>query len=193
MTGRFASAWIRSAVLAVHVAALAAGLALTWSNLADVANRRTALAQTRDSLDRLGARIAALGRTGAGASPEAAADPFVAGDSATVAGANLQDRVVSAIRGAGGKVTSTQVDTTGAAAVPPTVALSVSCDIPEPALQGLLYDLEAGTPFLFFDQISIQAGRDDAGDGEAAAAGGGGPKRLTLSFVASASWGAGRS
>lgn len=186
MTSRFAPNRIGPAVLAVHLLGLLAGLVLTWSSLADIAGRRAAVAQTRDSLDHLSARIAALGQSGAGVAPAPAADPFVAGDSGTVAGANLQDRVVSAIRAAGGKVTSSQVDMTGATAVPPTVALSVSCDVPEPALQGLLYDLEAGTPFLFFDQISIQAATDDASDGEPAS--GGGPKRLKLSFVVSASW-----
>lgn len=188
---RFASSRIAPVVLAVHLAALVAGLVLTWSSLADIAGRQAALTQTRDSLDRLSARIAALGGSAAGVSPPPAADPFVAGDSGTVAGANLQDRIVSAIRAAGGKVTSSQVDMTGATAVPPSVALSVSCDVPEPALQSLLYDLEAGTPFLFFDQISIQAAQDDAGDGQPVAAGG--PKRLKLSFLVSASWGGDKS
>ena len=33
----------------------------------------------------------------------------------------------------------------------------VSCEIEQSALQQLLYDLEAGMPFLFIDQLMVQA------------------------------------
>jgi len=33
----------------------------------------------------------------------------------------------------------------------------VSCEIEQSALQQLLYDLEAGMPFLFIDQLVVQA------------------------------------
>jgi general secretion pathway protein M len=36
------------------------------------------------------------------------------------------------------------------------VAVTVSCEVEQPALQQLLYDLEAGMPFLFVDQLVAQ-------------------------------------
>ena len=36
------------------------------------------------------------------------------------------------------------------------VGLVVSCEMEQPALQKLLYDLEAGMPFLFVDQLDVQ-------------------------------------
>ena len=36
------------------------------------------------------------------------------------------------------------------------VGLLVSCEMEQPALQKLLYDLEVGMPFLFVDQLDVQ-------------------------------------
>mgnify|MGYP000928129371 CR=1 FL=1 len=36
------------------------------------------------------------------------------------------------------------------------VGLVVSCEMEQPALQKVLYDLEAGMPFLFVDQLDVQ-------------------------------------
>jgi general secretion pathway protein M len=45
---------------------------------------------------------------------------------------------------------------TGAQAKDGFVGLLVSCEMEQPALQKLLYDLEAGMPFLFIDQLDVQ-------------------------------------
>jgi hypothetical protein len=37
------------------------------------------------------------------------------------------------------------------------VNLVASCEVDQPALQQLLYDLEAGMPFLFIDQLVVQS------------------------------------
>jgi general secretion pathway protein M len=49
------------------------------------------------------------------------------------------------------------------------VSLTASCELDQPALQQLLYDLEVGMPFLFVDQLVIQA--PEAGTGQEGAAG----------------------
>jgi general secretion pathway protein M len=36
------------------------------------------------------------------------------------------------------------------------VGLVVSCEIEQPELQKLLYDIEVGMPFLFVDQLDVQ-------------------------------------
>jgi general secretion pathway protein M len=37
------------------------------------------------------------------------------------------------------------------------LSVIASCEIDQPGLQQLLYDLEAGMPFLFIDQLVVQA------------------------------------
>ena len=34
--------------------------------------------------------------------------------------------------------------------------MTVTCDVQQPALQQLLYDIEAGMPYLFVDQFTAQ-------------------------------------
>jgi general secretion pathway protein M len=41
-----------------------------------------------------------------------------------------------------------------------------SCDIDQPNLQRLLYDIEAGMPFLFVDQLVVQTPLSTASSGE---------------------------
>ena len=45
------------------------------------------------------------------------------------------------------------------------VGLTVSCEFDQPALQKVLYDIEAGMPFLFVDQLDVQAPQTAAVDG----------------------------
>ena len=40
-----------------------------------------------------------------------------------------------------------------------------SCEIDQPELQGLLYDIEAGMPFLFIDQLVVQTANASPGAG----------------------------
>jgi general secretion pathway protein M len=54
-------------------------------------------------------------------------------------------------------VLSSQVELEGAEAKNGYISLIASCEIEQPALQQLLYDLEAGMPFLFVDQLVAQA------------------------------------
>jgi general secretion pathway protein M len=41
-----------------------------------------------------------------------------------------------------------------------------SCEIEQPQLQQLLYDLEAGMPFLFVDQLVVQTPLAESGNGK---------------------------
>jgi general secretion pathway protein M len=36
------------------------------------------------------------------------------------------------------------------------IGVIASCELEQPALQQLLYDLEAGMPFLFLEQLAVQ-------------------------------------
>jgi general secretion pathway protein M len=65
-------------------------------------------------------------------------------------------RVASAVSKFGGNVLSTQLDVQSPSSKPGFLSMVASCEIEQPQLQQLLYDLEAGMPFLFVDQLVIQ-------------------------------------
>jgi len=54
-------------------------------------------------------------------------------------------------------VLSSQVELKNADSKDGWINLIVSCDIDPASLQPLLYDLESGMPFLFIDQLVVQA------------------------------------
>lgn len=97
------------------------------------------------------------------AAPGIATDPaptgsaFLEGETVTVAGAALLQRVAGAVARVGGNVLSSQVDVQGTQSKEGYVSLIASCQVDQAALQQLLYDLEAGMPFLFIDQLVAQA------------------------------------
>jgi general secretion pathway protein M len=177
----------QSLALAVHAAGLIAALAVTWLAFADIAAGRQTLRLARETLAQLNARAMAVGGPASGAT-DGLKDPFLGGDTVTVAGANLQERVVAAIRRAGGAVTSSQVDLSDPKATPQRIALSAASELEQSALQGLLYDLEAGAPYLYLDQISVQSARENFG----AAAGTADATRLRISLSVSAYWRGGK-
>jgi len=130
-------------------------LAIAGIAVASVLDHQRALAQTSDLLDQLQGRKA----RGSGTSPLAAehpGTPFLEGPTVTVAGATLLQRVAAAVGNVGGTIQSSQVDVTGTQAKDGFVGLVVSCEMEQPALQKLLYDLEVGMPYLFVDQLDVQ-------------------------------------
>jgi len=60
----------------------------------------------------------------------------------------------AAITKAGGTIQSSQVDVAGSQGG--MVKLQISCEIAQADLQRLLYDLEAGMPFLFVDELTAE-------------------------------------
>ena len=130
-------------------------LLMAGLSIADVLAHRQALAQTSDLLDQLRGRKGAA-KNAAANSAEHPGTPFLEGPTVTVAGANLLQRVAAAVGNQGGSVQSSQVDVSGAQTKDGFVGLVVSCELEQPALQKVLYDLEAGMPFLFVDQLDVQ-------------------------------------
>jgi general secretion pathway protein M len=129
----------------------AAGIALS-----DIVEHQRALEQTSDLLDQLRGRKP---RGGAVSSfvAEHPGTPFLEGPTVTVAGATLLQRVAAAVAGVGGTIQSSQVDALNSAeAKDGSVGLVVSCEMEQPSLQKVLYDLEAGMPFLYIDQLDVQ-------------------------------------
>ena len=146
----------RSRLVAVvlYVAVVGALLATAGVAIVNIFDHQRALAQTADLLDQL------QGRKARGSTSPLAAEhpgsPFLEGPTVTVAGATLLQRVAGAVGNVGGTIQSSQVDVSGTQARDGFVGLLVSCEMDQPALQRLLYDLEAGMPFLFVDQLDVQ-------------------------------------
>lgn len=135
--------------------AIAGGLLVSAGlSIASILDHQRALAQTSDLLDQLQGRKARAGASQVSA--EHPGTPFLEGPTVTVAGAALLQRVATAVANVGGTVQSSQVDVLGTQAKDGFVGLVVSCEMEQPALQKLLFDLESGMPFLFVDQLDVQ-------------------------------------
>jgi len=132
-------------------------LAMAWSGVADILDRRHAIAAASDLLAQLEGRKPSPLAAGAAAAQIPTGSPFLEGQTLTVAGAALLQRVADAVNKVGGNVLSSQVDVQGVQAKDGFVSVLASCELDHAALQRLLYDLEAGMPFLFLEQVVAQS------------------------------------
>jgi general secretion pathway protein M len=83
--------------------------------------------------------------------------PILEGQTATTASAALLQRIAGAITRVGGSVVSTEVEAQGSQSKDDYLRVHATCEIEQSVLQQLLYDIEAGMPFLFVDQLVVQA------------------------------------
>jgi general secretion pathway protein M len=146
---------------AILYVVVVAGLGISaWTTVAEIQARQDEVAETAATLSQLEGRSPQPtrgGRIARSAEPIMAGSPLLEGTTMTVGGANLLQRVASAITKIGGTIQYTQVDLEGPQAKDGFVGVTVNCEVAQPSLQQLLYDLEAGMPFLFIDQIVAQA------------------------------------
>jgi general secretion pathway protein M len=127
---------------------------MTLTSITDVLGRRAAVADAADTLAQLEGRIP---KRGAGADAAVSGSPVLEGPTVTVAGAALLQRVAGAITKVGGNILSSQVELQGPQIKDGFISVTANCDLEQPALQQLLYNLESGMPFLFVDQLVVQA------------------------------------
>ena len=147
----------QSLAVFAYLAAVAVLVALVWSAVDEIRDRRRAVAASSELLAQLEGRRSAPGLRGAGSTgPVPTGSPFLEGQTLTVAGAALLQRVADAVTKVGGNVLSSQVDVQGVQAKDGYVSVLASCELDYTALQKLLYDLEAGMPFLFVEQVVAQ-------------------------------------
>jgi len=126
-----------------------------WTTVAEILARRDAVAATANVLSQLESRNpAAPARDGD--HPAVAGSPLLEGATVTIGGANLLQRVADSVARFNGNILYTQVDLQGTQAKDGFVTVTVSCEVDQPVLQQVLYDLEAGMPFLFVDQLVVQ-------------------------------------
>jgi general secretion pathway protein M len=159
---------VASPIVAATVYAALVLLLLTMvvSSISDILGQRAAVAASLSMLEQLeGRKIqAAKGPSADAAMPSGS--PYLDGATVTVAGAALLARVAGAVTKHGGNVLSSQLDVQGKQAKAGFVSMIASCELDQVALQPLIYDLEAGMPFLFIDQLSIQAPTISSGEGK---------------------------
>lgn len=144
------------ALAAVAYVVLVVGLiGAAWFATADLLDRRQAVADSEAMLAQLERGRAVAAPTATSEAPQGS--PFLEGQTVTLAGASLLQRVAGVVTRVGGNVLSSQVDVQDAASKGGFVSLVASCEVTQPDLQKLLYDLEAGMPYLFVDQLVVEA------------------------------------
>jgi general secretion pathway protein M len=145
----------------VAAAAAYAGLVvillyMVVSSIADVLGQRAEVASSATMLEQLEGRRPAAARGSAGNATMPSGSAFLEGATVTIAGATLLQRVAASVTKFGGNVLSSQVELQGTQSKSGFLSMITSCEIDQPALQPLLYELEAGMPFLFIDQLVVQ-------------------------------------
>jgi general secretion pathway protein M len=143
-------------------------LFMIGSSFTDILNQRAEVSNLRAMLEQLEGHKPDAGRGQSADVAGPAGSPFLEGATVTVAGAALLQHVTTAVTKLGGNVLSSQIDLQGTQAKSGFLTIIASCDIDQVGLQRLLYDLEAGQPFLFVDQLSVQAPAsfESSGDGK---------------------------
>ena len=139
----------------VYVAAVVVLGIVAWLATADLLDQRQAVAEAEELLAQLD-----RGRQSAAPHSEAEApqgSPFLEGQTVTIAGAALLQRVAGAVTKVGGNILSSQVDVKEAQQKAGLVSMVASLELAQPDLQKLLYDVESGMPYLFVDQLTVQA------------------------------------
>jgi general secretion pathway protein M len=141
----------------IYIALVVTLVACVFSALTDIGKRYRSLNASIEILARLEERTsseAAASNRVAGL--ESAESSLLEGQSMTVASASLLQRVTRAISRVGGNVVSSEFEGNAAQSKNGYVKVIATCEIEQSALQQLLYDLEAGMPLLFIDQLTAQ-------------------------------------
>jgi general secretion pathway protein M len=147
----------RPAAVAGYVGLIVVLLGLTVFEVSAIGERRATVSAEEEMLAQMEGRSQSARKNIGSLFTDASGSPFLEGQTVTVAGAALLQRVTAAVSLLGGNVLSSQVDLQKADAKDGWIGLVVSCDIEQASLQRLLYDIETGMPFLFIDQLVVDA------------------------------------
>ena len=145
----------KAAAFGVYVALTALLVGVAATNIVGALDDFAQLNHDDDQRREIERRIS---RAPADKMPAVASALWLTAKTIGLAGATLQDRVETAARKAGARVLSSRVDSVSDT-VPEHDGVSYvgEFELPAPALQELLYDLEAGAPLVFVDALTVQA------------------------------------
>jgi general secretion pathway protein M len=141
---------------AVYAGILVVLLFTTVTSVAELVGQRAELAASLAMLEQLDGHRSLSGRGAPGDPTMPEGSAYLEGATVTVAGATLLQRVAGAVVKFGGNVLSTQLDVQGTPTRTGYLSMIAACEIEQAQLQQVLYDLEAGMPFLFVDQLVVQ-------------------------------------
>ncbi len=145
----------------------------------DLWARSLAIAAMQERLGQLAEHSRPVPSASLATAASASGSPFVDGRTITIAGAALEQRIDTGVANAGGVLTSSQLELDGPEAKNGFINLTATIEIGQPELQTLLYDIEAGTPYLFVDKLTIQS-PEDFGEPESG--------RMRMSFAVVGQW-----
>jgi general secretion pathway protein M len=145
------------AAVAAYVALVVLFAFTTLQTVADILASRGAATSSAEILQTLEARQPvqrSAARSDVGVPTGSA---FLEGQTVSVASALLLQRVLAATKRVNGNTLSSQVDIQGPLAKSGFVSATFNIELAATSLQPLLYDLEAGMPFLFIDELVVQS------------------------------------
>jgi general secretion pathway protein M len=140
-----------------YIGVVIAFLAISLFLVADLREKAAEIVEAQMRLDQLSERSQPALSASIASSAGVRGSPFLDGRTITIAGAALQQRIEAAVAKADGLLTSSQLELDGPDAKNGFVNLSASMEVSQPAVQTILYDIEAGMPYLFVDKLSIQS------------------------------------
>ncbi len=117
---------------------------------------RARVAMLRERSDQLSERAKSGANAPAAADADKVTSPFLEGQTAALAGAGLQQHVERVVADAGGALLSSEINLDESESKNRFLSLTVSTEMTQLALQSLLYDLEAGMPYLFVNSFEAQ-------------------------------------
>ena len=150
-----------AAIYCVLLLSLAFVVFVALRDVGDRYQRRNASLEALDFLQAKRKRLPSHGALGSWSPGEVA----LTSKTVTLAGAVLLERVTGAIVKAGGSITSTEIEAQGSQPKNGYIKAVATCEVEQPAIQQMLYDIESGVPFLFVDQLVIQPASSVAGEG----------------------------
>jgi len=145
------------------------------------------LAERRALIARLEARIKARGDTGSLARGVAPSTATIDAPTQGLAAAQLQAYLAQIVGQQGAVLTSSGIEATKHEDAADVIRLQVSLDSGLNQLQGLLFRLESGTPYVFVESLTVQPASLTA-PGNAAMANPASPSLLQVNVVLRALW-----
>lgn len=155
----------RLAALGLFVLLPVLAVLLTAANLLRMQETETLVAGQEQLLAQLDARIARVGGDGTALGDTGAV--YLEARSEPLAGAALQQRLVAAVEGAGGRVIETQSIDPLTPDDEDDVRLRITLDADNAGLMRVMHDLETGLPLVTIETVAIRrlpSQGDDPGD-----------------------------
>jgi len=142
----------------IYVALVVVFCLMTLLLLADLVEQYRARNASLDTLAQLNQRVQSSSlKSGTTTESWPPGSPFLEGQTVTIASAALLQRITTAIARFGGTIVSSEIEPQRAQSKDGYITAIATCELEQAALQQLLYDIEAGMPFLFVEQLAVEA------------------------------------